>query len=352
MKILIVGSWLYTIYEKSIADALVEIGHEVQSFSWAKYFSSDIGRVEQKYSIAGPNTRKFNNDLIAQIALLQPDMVLTWRATIILPSTLKTIKILGVKYLISYNHDDFSGPRAGAPVPLHHYFHWRLFLKAAKYYDCHFVKRVGNAKHLKALGSKNNHVILMWFVPSLHRPVTLIESDIHSYGCDAVFVGHYEPDKRVEYLRALVQSGIYVKLFGSHYWTPKVLGDLYRYFAPITTVEGDDYAKALCGAKICLAFLSKLNRDTYTRRCFEIPACRRVMLAERTKDLTTMFAEDKEACYFSNTGELVAKARWLLNNPHLAQEIALAGYRRVWAERHDVKSRAIEMLSKILKAEE
>ena len=75
----------------------------------------------------------------------------------------------------------------------------------------------------------------------------------------------------------------------------------YGYFAPIEPVFGDDYAKALCGAKVCLAFLSKLNRDSYTRRCFEIPACGNVMLAERTADLCRMFKEDEEACFFSSS---------------------------------------------------
>jgi len=112
-------------------------------------------------------------------------------------------------------------------------------------------------------------------------------------------------------------------------------------------VEGSEYAKALCGANVCLAFLSKLNRDTYTRRCFEIPACGRVMLAERTSDLLRMFIEDKEACFFSSTDELIIKAKWLIDNPAIALQIAQAGMRRVWVDGHDVKSRVEEFLCAI-----
>ena len=119
-----------------------------------------------------------------------------------------------------------------------------------------------------------------------------------------------------------------------------MLGDAYNHFAPIVPVEGDNYTKALCGAKICLAFLSKLNRDTYTRRCFEIPACGRVMLAERTEDLQKMFKEDEEACFFSSNEELLEKVQWLLANPERREAIAKAGLRRVWTDGHDVKSRA------------
>jgi glycosyltransferase involved in cell wall biosynthesis len=136
-----------------------------------------------------------------------------------------------------------------------------------------------------------------------------------------------------------------VKLWGGHYWSRAVLGDLYDHLAPIVPAEGDAYAKALCGAKICLCFLSKLNRDTYTRRCFEIPACGKVMLAERTEDLMRLFKEDEEACFFSSPEELVRKAQWLINNPDIRERIAQAGLRRVWADGHDVASRANYFLS-------
>ena len=185
----------------------------------------------------------------------------------------------------------------------------------------------------------------MWFEPEIHRPVSLTQDEHKRFGCDVVFVGHYEPDGRENYLRALVDAGLSVKLYGGGYWTKQVLGNLYDYFAPIVPAEGENYAKALCGAKVCLAFLSKLNRDTYTRRCFEIPACGRVMLAERTDDLLGMFKENKEACFFSSREELVAKARWLVANPEIRDKIAQAGLRRVWADGHDVKSRAAAFLS-------
>ena len=125
------------------------------------------------------------------------------------------------------------------------------------------------------------------------------------------------------------------------------MGDVYNCIQPIVPAYGDDYVKALQGGKVCLVFLSKLNRDTYTRRCFEIPACGRVMLAERTTDLQKMFKEDEEACFFSTNDELVKKVRWLLDNPDARQRIADAGRQRVWVDGHDVMSRAGEFLNHI-----
>lgn len=351
MKILIVGSWLYPMYEAAFADALNCLGNEVIKFSWSPYFESVMGRAEEKFAFTGHRTIRFNNDLLRTVRNICPHIVLTWRGTKIFSSTLRKIKASGVKYLVSYNHDDFTGPSVGAPVPLHHHLHWRLFLKGAKFYDRHFVKRPSNIDHLETLGSQNNHIMPMWFLPELHHPVTLDENEMQQYGSDVVFVGHYEPDDRVRHLSALIQSGIKVRLFGGGYWTEKVLGEYYPYFAPIKPAEGKDYAKALCGSKVCLAFLSKLNRDTYTRRCFEIPACGRVMLAERTDDLMLKFREDKEACFFASSKELIQKTQWLMANPKIADDIANAGMRRVWKDGYDVNS-AVSWFLKMITLQE
>jgi spore maturation protein CgeB len=141
-----------------------------------------------------------------------------------------------------------------------------------------------------------------------------------------------------------MEAEIQVKIWSGGDWPRQILGNLYNHLQPIEPVLGNDYPKALCGAKICLAFLSKLNRDTYTRRCFEIPACGRLMLAERTDDLQKLFKEDEEACFFSSNEELVQKVRWLLANPEIRERIAAAGLQRVWADGHDVASRARQFL--------
>ena len=76
-------------------------------------------------------------------------------------------------------------------------------------------------------------------------------------------------------------------------------------------------------------FLSKMNRDVYTRRCFEIPAMKKLLLCERSEDMQEMFVEDKEAVFFSDKLELLEKVKWLLANPTIINDIAEAGFQRV-----------------------
>lgn len=332
-------------YEKAFADALLSLGHEVIECSWHNYFKSLFGKLETKYCVAGPISSQFNRHLVSSVAIHRPNVVLIWRGTNILPIALKKLRSLGVEKIVSYNHDDFTGPEMEAPIPWHHKRLWRLFLKCAPLIDHHFVKRDSNIAHLLHIGAKNAHIMPMWFDPQIHKPVQIRISEHACFDTDVVFVGHYEPDGRERSIHALMNAGLKTKIWGGHYWSPAVLGDLYERLAPIKPAEGDDYAKALCGAKVCLCFLSKLNRDTYTRRCFEIPACGKVMLAERTDDLMRFFKEDKEACFFSTPEELVRKAQWLINNPDIRERIAQAGLRRVWSDGHDVASRASYFLS-------
>jgi hypothetical protein len=343
MKLLLAGLWAWPQYEAAVADGLRSNGAEVHGLPLSGHFRGLWGRLQSAVPLPMDALWRVNREVLAAADREQPDWVFFWRPTHILPGTLRRLAGMGVR-TASYNNDDPFGPHAHGQVPWHHHALWHWYIRCLPHFDMNFFYRRINCDEALARGAQHSQVLLPYFIPGQDRPVVLDADARARFGCELVFVGHHEDDGRERLVRRLIDAGIDVKLWGGASWSPAVLGDLYTRLGPVQAVLGDDYRKALCAAEICLCLLSRLNRDTYTRRCFEIPACGRVMLAERTADLTAMFKEDEEACFFSSPDELVSKAHWLLDNTERRERIAAAGLRRVWADGHAVADRCKNLL--------
>jgi spore maturation protein CgeB len=344
MKLLLAGNWKYEWYEEACTRALRELGVQIIPFQFSRFFLNYWGKAQTVVPFPGPALIRLNQALLQAVVKERPDWVYVWRGTHVLPWTLRLMRKKTSVRLMSYNNDDPFGPRAHGNVPWHHYVLWFWYTRTLKEYDANFVYRPINIGEVTAAGGKNVRVLKPYFVPWLHRPVELSEEDFRNYGCDVVFVGHYEPDGRENYIRALIKDGFHVRIFGSDYWNTRAPQDLREHVGIVRPVYGDDYSKALCGARIALGLLSRLNRDTYTRRHLEIPACGSLLLSERTSDLERMFKTDEEAVFFSSVEELVDRTRWLLGRPVERAKIARMGRARVWADGHDVVSRMREIL--------
>ena len=98
----------------------------------------------------------------------------------------------------------------------------------------------------------------------------------------------------------------------------------YVHFGGIYT---DDLAKSLGGSQIALGFLRRENRDDYTQRTFEIPACGGLMLMERTARQEALFRDGEEAVFFDpdDPTDLFTKVRELLADPARRARIRAAG---------------------------
>lgn len=344
LKILLAGNWEWKIYEDACAKALTALGNVIVPFAFRPFFKGMTGHYQRGLAaLPGPAAFALNRSLVRTAQQSNPDVLFVWRGTHVWPATLRTIRKIGCR-IVSYNNDDPFGAGAERSAPLHHRYLWTWYLRSLSECDLNFVYRPINVAEAMAMGAANVHVLPPYFVPELHSPIELSTPERQRFGCDIVFVGHYEPDGREVFLKALVGAGLHVRLFGGSYWTRAVLGDVADYFGAVHPVTETEYAKALSGAKMCLAFLSKLNRDVYTRRCFEIPACGRLLVCERTKELQEFFQEDEEAIFFSTPEELVQKVLWLKARPDEIERIASAGTRRAIMDGHDVRSRMSQML--------
>jgi len=343
MRVLVVGDWHSHLHEEAVYQALKQLGHEVNKFSWHQYFESSgiIGQIlgpylkaQNKYML-GPVVNKLNRDLVNQVELQQPEMVFIYRGTHIYPSTLSKLgKVVPNAVLVGYNNDDPFAP----DYPK---WKWRHFLSSIQKYDLLLAYRHHNLEDFKQAGANRVELLRSWFISERNFPVELTAEEKRLFACDVVFVGHYEDDGRLEYLEEIVRNGWSLRIFGPGYEWDDVLrrSNILKQYAPVRLVWGNDYNLALCGASIALCFLSKLNRDTYTRRCFEIPASKTVLVSEYSDDLSCLFTDDKEAVFFSDLKQMRDRIEVLLADKLKMKNIAEAGYKRVIDDGHDNVSR-------------
>jgi hypothetical protein len=273
-------------------------------------------------------------------AEVRPDFVFIYRGTHVTPQTVRNIKsLLPGAVVAGYNNDDPFGP--GQPRLL-----WRHFLNCLPLYDLTFAYRRHNVAEFEARGARRVRLLRSWFMPERNHPVTLLDADRARFASDVVFVGHYEADGRLEYLEDVVRQGYRLRLFGPGYdWDPVIARSRWlKDQVPVQLVWGEDYNKALGGAKVALCFFSRLNRDTYTRRCFEIPATGTMMLSEYSDDAASLYAPGREADFFRDKEELAAKLERYVKDEALRARVAAGGLQRVWADGHDVISRMRQLL--------
>jgi len=352
LKILLVGDWHSELHEEVVFHSLRRLNQEVLRFSWYEYFRPSEGqskvfdtilkKAQNKYLI-GPLISRINKDLITCIAETLPHVIFIYRGTHIWSKTLREIRLKFPEItLVGYNNDDPFSPRYSRRL-------WKHFLAGIPEYDLMLAYRYSNLEDFRAAGARRVELLRSWYVPERNHPIELKSSEQEEFSSDVVFVGHYENDGRLEALEAVAAAGYRLRIFGPG-WNRVLRGS--RFLAsqiPVRSVWGEDYNRALCGSRIALCFLSKLNRDTYTRRCFEIPAAGTMMLAEYSEDLATLFTEGREIEMFRSPDELISKIQYYLRHAEQRRALASAGLQRVMEDGHDVDMRMSDLMEWIRK---
>lgn len=216
--------------------------------------------------------------------------------------------------LIHWSLDDVTGWHTKSL-----YLHQHL-----KLYDIVYTTKAYNIKKLSELANKPVKLTTQGYSNNLHKPDT--SNECKTIYPAVLFIGRYEKE-RFASIEFLANNGIGVEIFGPR-WPKKLVGINPNITIHETGLYGTDYAKYLTGSKICLGFLSKINRDQYTSRSLEIPACKGFLLAERTDEHLQLFQEGVEAEFFSTDIELLNKVNYYLNNEEQRKQIAESGYQR------------------------
>ncbi|MCX7804239.1 MAG: glycosyltransferase [Planctomycetota bacterium] len=339
LTVLIARSAFDDIYEPAWHRALNEIGIRCRLFDAHAFTGAGPVRMLQERLLWGPGVRRANRELVRAVRNERPDVTLLYQGRHFTRETVEAIRPL--TFVAGYHNDDPTGPRRRM-------FRYRHLLRALPLYHGYHVFRECNVAEFLAAGVPRVKLLMFYYLPWLHYPRRLEGEDAQRWTCDVLFAGHPEPDIRVAYLSAAAKAGLDVRIYG-HFWRWRFLMARAAEFSiPIgPLLAGDDYARAICGARVCACFFSRWNRDQYTIRVFEIPACGAFLLAERTPVMLQLYEEGREAEYFSSVEEFVDKARFYALNDVARRKIAEAGYRRCMSSGYDVYSRMRQWLRDI-----
>jgi hypothetical protein len=318
--------------------ALERLGHQVlgvntvspwRQASWGQ-------RQFQRRLHYGSVVTAINNSVLSAAAGFKPELIWADKQEFLRVETIQKLRQGGAR-LVHFTPDPYF------------FLAWkrtRLMDEAMKHFDVLVYCKSYERKDYEALGRPLVYMPL-GYCDEVHRPLPSADP---RWQCEAGFLGGWEP-RREQLLSVAARTGIDLKIWGGYWdflqdgrWTLRrqiilrqLAGgetfEIHRDEALAQALQGnevygDDYARALTGAKIGLGFLRQVCPDQHTTRTFEIPACGSMLLADRTDEHREFFEEGREAEFFSTADELTAKLRFYAQNENARSRIAAAGRER------------------------
>ena len=334
IKILFVGDTTHDTYVHAFYKAALSIENiEAYEFGFGKLNTvisrnNAFLRLERHYKL-GYHVIKINRDLISEVLTNEIDFVFLYNCDIITPNT---VKILSKNSYVAmyYNDNPFSEAFKS--------YVWKNARKSVKYADIVYSFRHVNIEQFINSGARKVKLLRAYYINE--RNYFIEDDDIKLDIPEVCFIGHYEPDERLDYIKALIDRGIKVGVPDS--WMNLGIKKEDLIFLGDTHKE---YNRILNKTKIALVFLSKINKDTYTTRNFEIPVVKTLMVTPFNDDIASLFEEDKEVVFFREKEEFVEKVIFYLNNTTVRERIAEAGYQRVIQDGHEVTDRVKQIIN-------
>ena len=287
-------------------------------------------RAQERF-LYGPNFFYEKTKTRHKICQLNADLNIFHKSLAFNQDVIRIIKKRSSSINIIYNNDNICGP-------LKDKAYWRRLKSAVPEFDLILAYRHSCVENYNKMGAKDVFLLQSYYLPWLHYRKGNTNKEF-----DVVFLGHYENDGRGEILDNLsskLDGKLIVKGVDWQKYKPKAAWSN----ADQSPVIMSEYAETIRGSKIALAFFSLLNKDDYTRRVFEIPACGALLMAPRTETLKSLYEEDVEAVYFSDQDELVDKVNFYIKNDQARSKIASNGHDRCLNSGYDIYSRMNEWL--------
>lgn len=320
----------------SYHETLLEMGHEVvHCDSWEgmnHYRTKLIWRIWWKAT-----RRVFESHRVAHVAKLlreakrcTPDIIIVLKGMHVGPEEVRELKRTGAWAAI-INHDDFFSLN---PANVS-----RAQRAALPEWDYIFACREANVDEVRPY-NPNVEFFLFAYYPRIHRSVPVDPRTEPQWVSDIAFVGTWEKERAAQMEQLVRRVDADYAVWGSQWHKLAPWSPLRRHVRG-TEIYLEDQCRAIGAAKLNLGFLRKKNRDFFTTRTFEIPACNGVLLAERTPLHLSFYREGVEADFFdaNDPADLAAKVRRLLADEEHREPMRRAGREAVRRGQHTYRDR-------------
>lgn len=267
--------------------------------------------------LMGGAVERLNRDLLEAARRQSYDWVWLDKVLFLRAATVRAIGATGA-LTAHFNPDNPFGTR-GDPG-------WRLFMAAIPAYDVHILPRQSNVEEYRGAGARHSVLMPYGYDPEAHFPPPPGWSEADRT-IDVGFVGTPFDRRREFFLELWRAHGVNVTVRGSH-WERVLSADEYKGLNAAGPVYGPAYRETIWRTRISIGLVSHGNKDEYTTRSFDIPACGGFLLAERTPGHEAAYVEGDEAAFFSNPAECAARIRHYLPLAAERQRIAEAGRQR------------------------
>src|SRR5262249_40864022 len=135
--------------------------------------------------------------------------------------------------------------------------YWRHLKAGLPHYDVYFAYRKSNLVSYREHGCPEVELLRSCYIREIHRPLPDVRDSPHA--CDVAFVGHWEPDGRDLYLKALLEApALRLRIHGCDSWKRSGIRPQLAARGVVGAPRlGHDYNLVLNSAKIALVFLSR-----------------------------------------------------------------------------------------------
>ncbi len=279
--------------------------------------------------------RKWNADLkdssffeilIAQIKDFSPDILFITNMHIFSKAELSVMK-------------EILLPKKIKLVGFHYTALSNVFLQNATLYDQIYT---GNNVYVDRMRKHGLPVYLLRhaFEPSILGRIPECEKMNRLCFLGSIFTGSHVHNNRLDMLDMLIKAGLPYAFYGNVYGSIQdILSEKNgkRYIGIIADVVksmkqekfGAEYYSVLSNYGICLNVHGGTAEDGVgNMRMFEVTGIGSCLLTDDREGNSELFEENIEIMTYHSFEDMVEKARWLMDNPKKAREIALAGQRK------------------------